>query len=121
MSGLIRQGPIRSSFHTAASSRSSAPMGRSRDKEAAMSRSVQVPAGIFDSRQFGFAQVTIVTTYAGREVHVSGQTAWDAERNIVGAGNIGRQLEKSLTNVAAALESVGAKLDQVGSFRIYIK
>jgi enamine deaminase RidA (YjgF/YER057c/UK114 family) len=86
-----------------------------------MSRSVQVPAGIFDSRQFGFAQVAIVTTSAGREVHVSGQTAWDAERNIVGNGDIGRQLEKSLANVAVALESVGAKLDQVGSLRIYIK
>jgi enamine deaminase RidA (YjgF/YER057c/UK114 family) len=86
-----------------------------------MSRSVQVPAGIFDSRQFGFAQVTIVTTSAGREVHVSGQAAWDTERNIVGAGDIGRQLEKSLTNIAAALESVGAKLDQVGSLRIYIR
>jgi len=86
-----------------------------------MSRSVQVPAGLFDSRPFGFAQVAIVTTSAGREVHVSGQTAWDAERNIVGAGDIGRQLEKCLANVAVALESVGAKLDQVGSLRLYIK
>lgn len=86
-----------------------------------MSRSTHVPAGIFDSRQFGFAQVAIVTTSVGREVHVSGQTAWDAERNLVGAGDVGRQLEKSLANVAVALESVGATLDQVGSLRIYVK
>ena len=86
-----------------------------------MSRSTHVPAGIFDSRQFGFAQVAVVTTPAGREVHVSGQTAWDAERNLVGAGDVGRQLEKSLANVAVALESVGATLDQVGSLRIYVK
>lgn len=86
-----------------------------------MSRSTHVPTGIFDSRQFGFAQVTIVTNFFGREVHVSGQTAWDAERNIVGVGDIGRQVEKSLANVAVALESVGAKLDQVGSLRIYVK
>jgi enamine deaminase RidA (YjgF/YER057c/UK114 family) len=86
-----------------------------------MSRSVHVPAGIFDSRQYGFAQVAIVTTPFGSAVHVSGQVAWDADQNIVGAGDIGRQLEKSLENLAAALESVGAKLDQVGALRLYIK
>ena len=86
-----------------------------------MSRSVHVPAGIFDSRQYGFAQVAIVPTPFGRAVHVSGQVAWDADQNIVGAGDIGRQLEKSLENLAAALDSVGAKLDQVGALRLYIK
>ncbi len=86
-----------------------------------MSRSIHVPAGLFDSRQFGFAQVAIVTTSAGREIHVSGQTAWDAERNLVGPGDVGRQLERSLANVAIALESVGATLGQIGSLRIYIK
>ncbi len=35
-------------------------------------------------------------------------------RNIVGAGDIGRQLEQSLDNLAAALASVGATLDQGG-------
>jgi hypothetical protein len=30
--------------------------------EAAMSRSVHVPAGIFDRRRYGFAQVAIVPT-----------------------------------------------------------
>ena len=86
-----------------------------------MSRSVHVPAGIFDSRQYGFAQVAIVPTPFGRAVHVAGQVAWDADQNIVGAGDIGRQLEKSLENLAVALESVGAKLDQVGALRLYIK
>lgn len=86
-----------------------------------MSRSVQVPASLFDSRQYGFAQVAIVVTPAGRVVHVSGQVAWDADRNIVGRGDVGRQLEKSLENLGLALRSVGAVLDQVGSLRIYIK
>ena len=86
-----------------------------------MSRSVTVPAGIFDSRPYGFAQVAIVPTPFGRAVHVSGQVAWDADRNIVGAGDIGRQLEKSLENLAAALESAGARLDQVGALRLYEK
>lgn len=86
-----------------------------------MSRSVHVPAGLFDSRPYGFAQVAIVPTPVGKAVHVSGQVAWDADQNIVGAGDIGRQLEKSLENLAAALQSVGASLDQVGALRLYIK
>ena len=86
-----------------------------------MSRSVHVPAGIFDSRGYGFAQVAIVPTPFGNAVHVSGQVAWDADENIVGAGDIGRQLEKSLKNLANALQSVGASLDQVGALRLYIK
>ena len=86
-----------------------------------MSRAIHVPAEIFDSRQFGFAQVAIVATPYGRAVHVSGQVAWDEHRNIVGAGDIGRQLEKSIENLAGALQSVGATLDQVGALRIYIR
>ncbi|HUH83899.1 MAG TPA: RidA family protein [Stellaceae bacterium] len=86
-----------------------------------MKRSVHVPAGIFPSRHHGFAQVAVVPTPFGDAVHVSGQVAWDAERNIVGAGDIARQLEKSLENLAIALASVGARLDQVGALRLYIR
>ena len=86
-----------------------------------MSRLLHAPAELFDSRQYGFAQVTMVSTPFGDAVHVSGQVAWDAERNVVGPGDIGLQLTKSLENLAVALESVGAKLDQVGALRLYIK
>ena len=86
-----------------------------------MSRSLRVPAGVFDGRRFGFAQVSVVTTPLGAAVHVAGQVAWDADCNIVGAGDIGRQLTKCLDNLAAALASAGATLDQVGSLRLYIR
>jgi enamine deaminase RidA (YjgF/YER057c/UK114 family) len=86
-----------------------------------MSRSLRVPAGVFDGRPYGFAQVAVVATPHGDAVHVSGQVAWDADRKIVGAGDIGRQLAKSLENLAAALASVGATLDQVGSLRLYVR
>ncbi|MCW5735010.1 MAG: RidA family protein [Enhydrobacter sp.] len=86
-----------------------------------MTRTIHMTAKIFDSRRYGFAQVAIVPAPFGSFVHVSGQVAWDAEQRIVGAGDIGRQLEKSLDNLAAALESVGATLDQVGGLRLYIK
>ena len=86
-----------------------------------MSRSVLTPADLFDSGEGGFAHVAVVATPFGRAVHVSGQVAWDAKRNIVGRGDIGRQLEKSLENLAAALASAGASLDQVGALRLYVK
>ena len=65
--------------------------------------------------------MAIVPTPFGNEVHVAGQTAWDAGRNLIGKGDVARQLEKCLENVATALASAGATLDQVGSLRIYIK
>jgi enamine deaminase RidA (YjgF/YER057c/UK114 family) len=86
-----------------------------------MSRSVRAPAGIFDSRDYGFSQVAVIPTPFGDAVHVSGQVAWDADQHIVGAGDIGRQLKKSLENLAVALASVGAKLGQVGALRLYIR
>ena len=86
-----------------------------------MSRSLRVPAGLFDSREYGFAHVTVVPTPLGDAVHVSGQVAWDADRNLVGPGDVGRQLEKSLENLSTALQSVGASLNQVGALRLYIK
>lgn len=86
-----------------------------------MSRTIHSPAGLFESRQYGFAQVVVVPTPFGKVVHVSGQVAWDVDRNIVGADDIGRQLEKSLENLGLALKSVGATLDQVGALRLYIR
>jgi len=85
------------------------------------SRSLVVPSGLFDSRQYGFAQVTCVPTPFGRAVYVSGQVAWDADQKTFAPGDIGRQREKSLDNLAAALASVGASLDQVGALSLYIK
>ena len=86
-----------------------------------MTRKVYVPDGIFDSRDYGFPQVAVIATPYGDAVHVSGQVAWDADQRIVGDGDVGRQLNKSLENLAVVLASVGAKLDQVGSLRLYIK
>jgi enamine deaminase RidA (YjgF/YER057c/UK114 family) len=85
-----------------------------------MTRTVHVPKELFDGRRYGFAQVVTVPTPFGTAVHVSGQVAWDADQKITGEGDIGRQLEKCLDNLAAALESAGAKLDDVGALRLYI-
>lgn len=86
-----------------------------------MSRTIHVPPGVFDSRRYGFAQVAVVPMPFGKVAHVSGQVAWDTEQRIVGSGDIARQLEKSLENLATALQAVGATLEQVGALRLYIK
>lgn len=86
-----------------------------------MTRTLPAIPSLFDSRAFGFAQVAVMATPAGRMVHIAGQVAWDAERNIVGRGDIGRQLQKSLENLGLALASVGATLDDIGALRLYIR
>ncbi|WP_074120780.1 hypothetical protein [Bradyrhizobium sp. AS23.2] len=45
-------------------------------------------------RRYGFAQVAIIPTPFGDAV--SGQMAWDEDRNVVGVDDIGRQLKRSL-------------------------
>lgn len=57
---------------------------------------------------------------AGNIVHVSGTTATDPQGNIVGIGEARTQTVQALKNVQKALESVGAKLEDVVGTRIYV-
>jgi enamine deaminase RidA (YjgF/YER057c/UK114 family) len=56
----------------------------------------------------------------GKVVHVSGTTATDAEGKLVGIGDPAAQTLEALNNVRRALESVGAKLEDVVRTRIYV-
>jgi len=56
----------------------------------------------------------------GKMVHVSGTTATDAEGKVVGIGDPAAQTSQALSNVRRALESVGAKLEDVVRTRIYV-
>jgi len=56
----------------------------------------------------------------GKLVHVSGTTATDAEGKVVGIGDPAAQAFQTLNNVRRALESVGAKLEDVVRTRIYV-
>jgi hypothetical protein len=78
-------------------------IGRGHTWRGRMNRTIHVPAGIFDSRSYGFAPVAIMPTPFGNTVHVSGQVARDAEQRIVGAGDIGRQLDKIRDVMAQAI------------------
>ena len=56
----------------------------------------------------------------GSWVSVSGTTATDAEGRVVGQGNAYAQTVQVLKNIQAALEKVGARVEDVVRTRIYV-
>ena len=56
----------------------------------------------------------------GNVVHASGTTVTDADGKVVGVGDPAAQTIQALNNVRRALESVGAKLEDVVRTRIYV-
>lgn len=56
----------------------------------------------------------------GSIVHVSGTTATDQRGNLVGIGDARAQTIQALNNIKTALESIGARLEDVVRTRIYV-
>ena len=53
-------------------------------------------------------------------VFISGQTAWDARKNIVGGDNLLEQARQALRNLDAAIEASGGSLKDVVALRIHL-
>jgi enamine deaminase RidA (YjgF/YER057c/UK114 family) len=71
----------------------------------------------FGASTTAFSQVVVAS--GARTVYISGQTAWNANKEIVGR-TLGEQARQALDNVRLAVESAGGNLGDVVSLRIYI-
>jgi len=78
------------------------------------------PPELFDSKPVGFSQMVVVEGETP-SVHLSGQVAWNAEREIVGKGDLNKQVVQSLRNIETALGYAKASLKNVVALRIYIR
>ena len=76
------------------------------------------PRSLFSTKRLGFTH--IVTSSPGTTVYISGQTAWDADRKIVGGTDLRLQAEQSLRNLRTALEAAGASPADVVFVRLYV-
>jgi 2-iminobutanoate/2-iminopropanoate deaminase len=76
------------------------------------------PNSLFSSLPHGFSQVVIA---AGRKmVFISGQTAWDIRKNIVGGDSVLEQARQAFRNLETAMEAAGGTLKDVVALRIYV-
>jgi 2-iminobutanoate/2-iminopropanoate deaminase len=75
------------------------------------------PPSVFRSLDHGFPQA--VATTGKRLLYVSGQTAWDVHRNLVGGSDLAAQARQAFSNLRKVVEAGGATLSDVVSLRIY--
>ena len=76
------------------------------------------PPELFPSLDHGFSQAVLAS---GRKtVYVSGQTAWDARRQLVGGADLHAQAGQAFANLRTAVEAAGGTLADVVAIRIYV-
>ncbi len=76
------------------------------------------PDTLFPSLPIGFSQG--VVAHGGRTVYLSGQTAWDATKQIIGGDDISEQARQALHNVELAIEAAGGNRSDLVSLRLYV-
>jgi 2-iminobutanoate/2-iminopropanoate deaminase len=75
------------------------------------------PDSLFSSVPHGFSQVVIAS--GKKMAFISGQTAWDAQKKVVG-NNLLEQARQALRNVESAMQAAHGSLKDVVALRIYI-
>ena len=83
-----------------------------------MSKEYVNPSSLFPSLPYGFSQVVIAT--GKKMVFISGQTAWDARKNIVGGDSVLEQARQTFRNLETAMEAAGGTLKDIVALRIYV-
>jgi 2-iminobutanoate/2-iminopropanoate deaminase len=76
------------------------------------------PPSLFRSLEHGFSQAVVAS--GKRTLYVSGQTAWNSEKQLVGGGDLEAQATQAFANVRAVVEAAEGTLADVVSLRIYI-
>ena len=76
------------------------------------------PDALYDAVSYGFSHATLQD--GGRTLHLAGQVAWDADCNVVGAGDLAAQTRQALANLKTVLAAVGAKPADVVRLRTYV-
>ncbi|PYQ02308.1 MAG: RidA family protein [Acidobacteria bacterium] len=76
------------------------------------------PPSLFRSRDHGFSQA--VAASGTRTLYVSGQTAWDANKQLVGGADLADQARQAFRNVRTVVEASGGTIGDVVSLRIYV-
>jgi len=62
----------------------------------------------------------VVAPEGSRALHVAGQIAWDAQRELVGAGDFAAQFAQALDNVIAVVRAAGGEAAHVASMTVYV-
>ena len=76
------------------------------------------PASLFCSLESGFSQGVLPS--GRRTLYIAGQTAWDANRRLVGGADLGAQVRHALANVREVVVAAGGTPADVVSLRIHI-
>ena len=76
------------------------------------------PPSVFRSLDHGFSQGVVAS--GRRTLYVSGQTAWDANKQLIGGSDLHAQARQALLNLRNVVEAGGGTLDDVVSLRIYV-
>ena len=76
------------------------------------------PDNLFPSLPHGFSQI-VVASGKGM-VFISGQTAWDERKNIVGGDSVLEQARQALRNLEKAMGAASGTLKDVVALRIYV-
>jgi len=75
------------------------------------------PAGWKDPRGYNNGMLVDGAT---RLLFVAGQVAWDADQNLVGAGDFVAQFRQALANVVAVVRQAGGEPEHVVELTIYV-
>lgn len=87
-------------------------------REASLPKESINPPSVFRSLEHGFSQAVVAS--GRRTLYVSGQTAWDSQKQLIGGTNLELQARQAFSNVRAVVEAAGGTLGDVVSLRIYV-